>query len=106
MLTSPQLVCGFYPSLHPLLLLTPWFVITPSPGVHVGVEESGNPTETKLVPQGPVLPVGPIPDGALLHMMETGEAGAPGITISSKPPKGADGSMSTLKGFAGAPGEI
>ncbi|CDQ56900.1 unnamed protein product [Oncorhynchus mykiss] len=36
-------------------------------------------------------------------MMETGEAGAPGITISSKPPKGADGSMSTLKGFAGAP---
>ncbi|XP_064805031.1 EMILIN-2-like isoform X1 [Oncorhynchus masou masou] len=80
--------------------------LTTSPennGVHVRVEESGNPTETKLVPQGPVLPVGPIPDGALLHMMETGEAGAPGITISSKPPKGADGSMSTLKGFAGAP---
>lgn len=75
-------------------------------GVHVGVEESGNPTETKLVPQGPVLPVGPIPDGALAHMMETGEAGAPGIIISSKPPKWADGSMSTLKGFAGAPGEI
>ncbi|XP_038828563.1 EMILIN-2-like [Salvelinus namaycush] len=82
--------------------------LTTSPentGVHVGVEESVNPTETKLVPQGPVLPIGPIPDGVLPHMMETGEAGAPGIIISSKPPKGADGSMSTLKGFAGAPGE-
>ncbi|XP_071271458.1 EMILIN-2-like [Salvelinus alpinus] len=80
--------------------------LTTSPentGVHVGVEESVNPTETKLVPQGPVLPIGPIPDGVLPHMMETGEAGAPGIIISSKPPKGADGSMSTLKGFAGAP---
>ncbi|XP_041718011.1 EMILIN-2-like isoform X2 [Coregonus clupeaformis] len=80
--------------------------LTTSPentGVHVGVEESGNPTETKPVPQSPVLPVGPIPDGALPHMMETGEAGAPGIIMSSKPPKGADGSMSPLKGFAGAP---
>ncbi|CAB1349525.1 unnamed protein product [Coregonus sp. 'balchen'] len=36
--------------------------------------------------------------------METWEAGAPGIMISSKPPKGADGSMTSLKGFAGAPG--
>ncbi|CDQ74597.1 unnamed protein product [Oncorhynchus mykiss] len=66
---------------------------------------SGNPTETKPVPQSPVLPIGPIPDGALPpHMIETGEAGAPGIMISSKPPKGADGSMTPIKGFAGAPG--
>ncbi|XP_023828222.1 EMILIN-2 [Salvelinus sp. IW2-2015] len=81
--------------------------LTTSPennGVHGGVEESGNPTKTKPVSQGPVLPIGPIPDGALPpHMIETGEAGAPGIMISSKPPKGADGSMTPIKGFAGAP---
>ena len=107
MLTSPQLVRGFIPRsiLQPFFI--PWLVITPFSGVHGGVEESGNPTETKPVPQSPVLPIGPIPDGALPpHMIETGEAGAPGIMISSKPPKGADGSMTPIKGFAGAPGEI
>lgn len=38
--------------------------------------------------------------------METGEAGPPGkMTATSKLPKGVDGSMMPVKGFAGAPGE-
>uniref|UniRef100_A0A3Q3LEY1 Elastin microfibril interfacer 2b n=1 Tax=Mastacembelus armatus TaxID=205130 RepID=A0A3Q3LEY1_9TELE len=38
-------------------------------------------------------------------VMETGEAGPPGKMTSSKLPKGTDGSMMPVQGFAGAPGE-
>lgn len=39
-------------------------------------------------------------------VMEAGEAGPPGkMTATSKLPKGVDGSMMPVKGFAGAPGE-
>lgn len=37
--------------------------------------------------------------------METGEAGPPGEMTSSKLPKGTDGIMMPVQGFAGAPGE-
>uniref|UniRef100_A0A3Q3K2N0 Uncharacterized protein n=1 Tax=Monopterus albus TaxID=43700 RepID=A0A3Q3K2N0_MONAL len=39
-------------------------------------------------------------------VMETGEAGPPGKMTSSKLPKGTDGSMMPVQGFAGAPGVI
>ena len=38
-------------------------------------------------------------------VLETGEAGPPGRMIASKLPKGTDGSMKPVQGFAGAPGE-
>lgn len=39
-------------------------------------------------------------------VMEAGEAGPPGkMTATSKLPKGVDGSIMPVKGFAGAPGE-
>ncbi|KAL1006861.1 hypothetical protein UPYG_G00078190 [Umbra pygmaea] len=76
---------------------------TENTGVHGGVEQTGHSTDPTSVTQSSGLPVGPLPDGAVPHMIETGEAGAPGIMISSKLPKGADGSMPSIKGFAGAP---
>lgn len=49
-------------------------------------------------------PLGPL-DTPLPHppVMETGEAGPPGKMIPSKLPKGTDGSMMPVQGFAGAP---
>lgn len=38
-------------------------------------------------------------------VMETGEAGPPGRMTSSGLPKGTDGSMMPVLGFAGAPGK-
>ncbi|KAM4606087.1 EMILIN-2 [Polymixia lowei] len=79
-------------------------------GVQVGVEDSGHPpfTEAKTqdstavkshaVPAGSLDSSSPQP-----HVMETGEAGPPGTMISSKLPKGTDGSMMPVHGFAGAP---
>uniref|UniRef100_A0A3P8T4G7 Elastin microfibril interfacer 2 n=1 Tax=Amphiprion percula TaxID=161767 RepID=A0A3P8T4G7_AMPPE len=72
-------------------------------GVQVGVEAVGLPqgsTKSLTVPMGPVdasLPQPPV--------METGEAGPPGKMTQSKLPKGTDGSMMPVQGFAGAPGE-
>lgn len=48
-------------------------------------------------PQEASLPQPPV--------METGEAGPPGKMTSSKLPRGTDGSMMPVLGFAGAPGE-
>ncbi|XP_035804598.2 EMILIN-2 isoform X2 [Amphiprion ocellaris] len=70
-------------------------------GVQVGVEAAGLPqgsTKSLTVPMGPVdasLPQPPV--------METGEAGPPGKMTQSKLPKGTDGSMMPVQGFAGAP---
>ncbi|XP_008298784.1 EMILIN-2 [Stegastes partitus] len=70
-------------------------------GVQVGLEDAGLPqgsTEGLAVPMGPVdasLPQPPV--------METGEAGPPGKMAQSKLPKGTDGSMVPVLGFAGAP---
>uniref|UniRef100_A0A3P8T702 Elastin microfibril interfacer 2 n=1 Tax=Amphiprion percula TaxID=161767 RepID=A0A3P8T702_AMPPE len=67
------------------------------------VEAVGLPqgsTKSLTVPMGPVdasLPQPPV--------METGEAGPPGKMTQSKLPKGTDGSMMPVQGFAGAPGE-
>lgn len=53
------------------------------------------------VPVGPLDPALPQPP-----LMETGEAGPPSkMTSTSKLPKGTDGSMMPIQGFAGAPGE-
>uniref|UniRef100_A0A3Q1FA74 Elastin microfibril interfacer 2b n=1 Tax=Acanthochromis polyacanthus TaxID=80966 RepID=A0A3Q1FA74_9TELE len=57
-------------------------------------------TQSLTVPMGPVdasLPQPPV--------METGEAGPPGKMTQSKLPRGTDGSMMPVQGFAGAPGE-
>lgn len=78
-------------------------LILSSAGVQVPVEDAGLPqgsTKTLPVPMGPVdssLPQPPV--------LETGEAGPPGRMIPSKLPKGTDGSMKPVQGFAGAPGE-
>lgn len=54
-------------------------------------------------PAGPLgPPVASLPQPAVI---ETGEAGPPGKMSSSKLPKGTDGSMIPVQGFAGAPGE-
>lgn len=51
-------------------------------------------------PVGPLDTAHPKPP-----VMETGEAGPPSkMTSTSKLPKGADGSMTPVQGFAGAPG--
>ncbi|XP_046880140.1 EMILIN-2 [Hypomesus transpacificus] len=78
-------------------------------GVRVGVKNSGPFTSSKprVPPKEPRLelgPVGPL-DSPLPgpHVMETGQAGPPGTKASSRLPKGTDGSMTPLKGFAGAP---
>ncbi|XP_071381758.1 EMILIN-2 [Centroberyx affinis] len=54
--------------------------------------------------ESPTVPAGP-PDAPLSQpqVMETGEAGPPGTMTSSKLPKGTDGSMMPVQGFAGAP---
>ena len=60
-----------------------------------------SPKEPRLE-LGPVGPLdSPLPGP---HVMETGQAGPPGTKASSRLPKGTDGSMTPLKGFAGAPG--
>ncbi|XP_035511543.1 EMILIN-2 [Morone saxatilis] len=70
-------------------------------GVQVSVEDAGLPqgsSESLLLPVGPLdasLPQPPV--------IETGEAGPPGKMTSSKLPKGTDGSMMPVQGFAGAP---
>lgn len=67
------------------------------------MEDAGLPqgsTKTLPVPMGPVD--SPLPQPPVL---ETGEAGPPGRMIASKLPKGTDGSMKPVQGFAGAPGE-
>ncbi|KAI4890515.1 hypothetical protein NFI96_011442, partial [Prochilodus magdalenae] len=59
-----------------------------SPGVRAGMEDSSVPQATGSAP--PVL--------------ESGVAGPPGTKLSSRPPQGANGSMTPVKGYAAAPG--
>ncbi|KAF7669969.1 hypothetical protein LDENG_00105590 [Lucifuga dentata] len=67
--------------------------------VQPGAEDAGRPRgSTPAVPAGPLDDSFPQP-----HVMETGEAGPPGTMMSSKLPKGTDGSMTPVQGFAGAP---
>lgn len=74
------------------------------PGVKVTADDAGGPhrpSQSLPVPLGPVDATLPPPP-----VMEAGEAGPPGkMTATSKLPKGVDGSMMPVKGFAGAPGE-
>ncbi|XP_073343956.1 EMILIN-2 isoform X2 [Pagrus major] len=70
-------------------------------GVQVSVDDPGLPQgSTKSLP----MPMGPV-DSPLTEppVLETGEAGPPGRMIPSKLPKGTDGSMKPVQGFAGAP---
>ncbi|KAI3355352.1 hypothetical protein L3Q82_018194, partial [Scortum barcoo] len=67
-------------------------------GVQVMVEDTGLPQGSS---KSLLMPVGPM-DGSL-PVMETGEAGPPGKMISTKLPKGTNGSMTPVQGFAGAP---
>lgn len=68
--------------------------LSPS-GIHVSVEDPGLPQGAGKSLTGPLEP----------PVMETGEAGPPGKMTSSKLPKGTDGSMMPVLGFAGAPGQ-
>ncbi|XP_070784561.1 EMILIN-2 [Enoplosus armatus] len=70
-------------------------------GVQVSVEDAGLPQGSS---QSLAAAVGP-PDASLPQppVIETGEAGPPGKMSSSKLPKGTDGSMLPVQGFAGAP---
>ncbi|XP_076829514.1 EMILIN-2 [Brachyhypopomus gauderio] len=60
-------------------------------GVRSGMEDSSVPMETSSA-----LPASPV--------LESGEAGPPGTKLSSRPPQGANGSMTPVKGYAAAPG--
>lgn len=75
-----------------------------SPGAESTADNAGGPhrpSQSLPVPLGPMDATLPPPP-----VMETGEAGPPGkMTATSKLPKGVDGSMMPVKGFAGAPGE-
>ncbi|XP_045904103.1 EMILIN-2 [Micropterus dolomieu] len=68
-------------------------------GAPVVVEDAGQGSS-----KSPTVPGGPL-DASLPQppVMETGVAGPPGKMSSSKLPKGTDGSMMTVQGFAGAP---
>ncbi|XP_068566427.1 EMILIN-2 [Cebidichthys violaceus] len=68
-------------------------------GGRVAAEDAGPLQGSSKSLTGPVAPLEQPP------MMETGEAGPPGRMTSSKLPKGTDGSMMPIQGFAGAPGE-
>ncbi|XP_069552438.1 EMILIN-2 [Brachyistius frenatus] len=70
-------------------------------GVQVGTEDTELPRRSNKSlsePMGPVEAALPQPP-----VMETGEAGPPGRMTSSRLPKGVDGSMQPVQGFAGAP---
>ncbi|KAM6908446.1 EMILIN-2 isoform 2-T2 [Lycodopsis pacificus] len=70
-------------------------------GVQVAAEDAGLFQGSSKGLTGPVAPPeAPLPQPP---MMETGEAGPPGKMTSSKLPKGIDGSMMPVQGFAGAP---
>ncbi|TMS09038.1 EMILIN-2 [Larimichthys crocea] len=75
----------------------PWYAA----GVQVTVEDTGLPQGSNKIITVPVVPL----DASLPQppVMETGEAGPPGRMTSSKLPKGTDGSMMPVQGFAGAP---
>ncbi|XP_041924438.1 EMILIN-2 [Alosa sapidissima] len=60
--------------------------------VHSGHEDA---TSVSAV-TGSTMPLAPV--------LETGEAGPPGTKHASRPPHGANGSMTPVKGYAGAPG--
>ncbi|KAM9827310.1 EMILIN-2 [Neosynchiropus ocellatus] len=63
--------------------------------------------KTGVQDAGVQLASGPVPDGMEVFprppVMETGQAGPPGRMTLSKLPGGADGTMATVQGFAGAP---
>ncbi|XP_031706220.1 EMILIN-2 [Anarrhichthys ocellatus] len=70
-------------------------------GVQVAVVDAGFLQGSSKGLTGPgAPPEAPLPQPP---MMETGEAGPPGKMTSSKLPKGIDGSMMPVQGFAGAP---
>lgn len=75
-----------------------------SPGAEATAANAGGPhrpSQSLPEPLGPMDATLPPPP-----VMEAGEAGPPGkMTATSKLPKGVDGSMMPVKGFAGAPGE-
>ncbi|XP_029955426.1 EMILIN-2 [Salarias fasciatus] len=70
-----------------------------SPG-HGGAQvRAGDARQSPAVPLGP----GAAPLPADLPVMEAGEAGPPGKRTTSKLPRGTDGSIMPVQGFAGAP---
>lgn len=80
------------------------FSFQSSPEVEVTADKAGGPhrpSQSLAVPLDPMDATLPPPP-----VMEAGEAGPPGkMTATSKLPKGVDGSIMPVKGFAGAPGE-
>lgn len=73
-------------------------------GTQVPVKGAGLPQGSSKSPPVPIGPLdAPLPKAPVL---ETGQAGPPSkVTSTSKLPKGTDGSMMPVQGFAGAPGE-
>lgn len=86
------------------VFLSPSIIYQSSPEVEVTADKAGGPhkpSQSHPVPLGPMDATLPPPP-----VMEAGEAGPPGkMTSTSKLPKGVDGSIMPVKGFAGAPGE-
>uniref|UniRef100_A0A8C5HGG2 Elastin microfibril interfacer 2 n=1 Tax=Gouania willdenowi TaxID=441366 RepID=A0A8C5HGG2_GOUWI len=71
-------------------------------GVHLQEEQRHPQTTSKSMTMSGGSEGVPIPQPPV---METGEAGPPGKIMSSNLPRGTDGSMVAVQGFAGAPGE-
>lgn len=86
------------------VFLSPSIFYQSSPEVEVTLDKAGGPhtpSQSLPVPLGPMDTTLPPPP-----VMEAGEAGPPGkMTATSKLPKGVDGSIMPVKGFAGAPGK-
>lgn len=84
--------------------LSPSIFYQSSPDVEVTTDKADGPHRPSQSLPGPLGPM----DATLPPppVMEAGEAGPPGkMTATSKLPKGVDGSIMPVKGFAGAPGE-
>lgn len=84
--------------------LSPSIFYLSSPEVEVTADKAGSPNRPSQSLPGPLGPM----DATLPPppVMEAGEAGPPGkMSATSKLPKGVDGSIMPVKGFAGAPGE-
>uniref|UniRef100_A0A3Q3C5K9 Elastin microfibril interfacer 2b n=1 Tax=Haplochromis burtoni TaxID=8153 RepID=A0A3Q3C5K9_HAPBU len=84
---------------HLFPTLTPYLFYSGAP---VRVFDTRQPQGSS---KGPKVFAGPMNTSlSELPVMETGEAGPPGEMTSSKLPKGTDGIMMAVQGFAGAPG--
>lgn len=98
-LKASALQTCFSPTFSLFPTLTPYLFYSGAP---VRVFDTRQPRGSS---KGPKVFAGPMNTSlSELPVMETGEAGPPGEMTSSKLPKGTDGIMMAVQGFAGAPG--